>query len=60
MLIIFAQTELLVNLAVFNLLELAGTADTAEYKCRRKYSGLAFKHEGVQVAVVFASLLNDL
>lgn len=52
-LIIFPQTELLVNLTVFNLLELAGTADIAEYKCRRKHSGLPFKHEGVQVAVVF-------
>lgn len=47
MLIIFPQTELLANLAVFNLLELAGGADIAEYKCRRKHSGLPSKHEGL-------------
>lgn len=43
MLIIFLQTELLVNLAVFNLLELAGGADKAEYECRRKQSGIRSK-----------------
>lgn len=37
MLIIFPQTELLVNLAL-NVLELAVGADIAEYECRRKHS----------------------
>lgn len=60
MLIIFPQTELLVNLAVFNLLELAGGADIAEYKCRRKHSGLPSKHEGLQLAVVSHRLPDDL
>lgn len=59
LLIVLAQTELLVNLDVFNLLELAGTADTAEYKCGRKYSGVTFTQGGAQVAVVFACLLDD-
>ena len=45
MLIFFPPTELLVNLAVFNLLELAGGADKAEYGCRSKRSGLPSKHE---------------
>lgn len=60
MLIIFPQTELLVNLAVFNLLELAGGADIAEYECRRKHSGLPSKHKGLQLVVVFPCLPNDL
>ncbi len=38
-LIIFPQTELPLNLAVFNLLELAGGADIAEYECRRNTLG---------------------
>lgn len=42
MLIIFPQTELLVNLGVLNLLELAGSADKAEYECRGKHSGLLY------------------
>lgn len=46
LLIIFLQTELLVNLAGFNLLELAGGADIAEYECGRKHSGLPSKHVG--------------
>lgn len=46
-LIIFPQTELLVNLAVFNLLDLAGVADIAECEYRRKHSGLCSKHEGL-------------
>lgn len=58
MLIIFPQTELLVNLVVFNLLELAGRADIAEYECRRKHSGLPSKHEGQKLAVVFPCLPN--
>lgn len=58
--IIFPQTELLVNLAVFNLLELAGGADISEYECRRKHSGLPSKHEGLQLACVFPCLPNDL
>lgn len=54
MLIIFPPTELLVNLVVFNLLELAGGADKAEYRCRSKHSGLPSKHERRQRAVVFS------
>lgn len=45
MLMIFPQTEQLVNLAVFNLLELAGGAggaDVAEHECRRKLFGPLF------------------
>lgn len=41
-LMIFPQTEQLVNLAVINLLELAGGADVAEHECRRKLFGLLF------------------
>ena len=59
-LIIFPQTELLVNLAVFNLLDLAGVADIAECECRRKHSGLCSKHEGLQLAGVFPRLPNEL
>lgn len=47
MLIILPQTEPLLNLAVFNLLELAGEADIAEYECSRKHSGLPSKHVGL-------------
>lgn len=47
-LIIFPQTEQLVILAVFNLLELTGGADIAEYECRRKQFGLTLPNELVR------------
>lgn len=60
MLIIFPQTELLVNLPVFNLLELAGGADIAEYECRRKHSGLPSKHEGLYSSLLLSFLVFQM
>lgn len=41
---IFTKTQLLVKLSGFNLVELAGGADIAEYEYRRKHTGLPSKH----------------